>query len=123
MRTQCRLRVPVVVDVDAIDRLGVEIPGLSLNGFTSRISTVWPAPSGEREDEQIGQVQRASSPGNLSMAALKMNSTPSPPLVVRPSTRKAARRVHASAIRCLQGAYENPPKVVVASACRARGHP
>src|SRR2546421_13123843 len=42
-----------------------------MNGFTSKISTVLPGLSGDANTKRSVKSRRESSPGNLSMAALK----------------------------------------------------
>src|SRR2546430_3704537 len=42
-----------------------------MNGFTSKISTFWPGLCGDANTKRSVKSRRGSSPGNLSMAALK----------------------------------------------------
>jgi hypothetical protein len=42
-----------------------------MNGFTSKISTVLPGLSGDANRKRSVKSRRGSSPGNLSIAALK----------------------------------------------------
>jgi hypothetical protein len=63
-------RVPVVVNIESVDRIGVEPvtfhEGVRVHNQHGSVGVI-----GHREYEEVGQVQTASSPGCLSLAALK----------------------------------------------------
>jgi hypothetical protein len=73
--------VPVVVDVEPVDRVGVEPVAfrerVRVHDQHGPVGVI-----GCREDEQVGQVQTASSPGCLSLAALKWFDMVIPSVVI-----------------------------------------